>query len=359
MNGHLALADRLSGAALAAIGTINAFFALSFLTILAIAAQSLPAHSAGACDGENIIAELERSDPAALAALQAEAAATPNGKTIFYRVENAAGDPSWLFGTIHMTDPRVLNLPDPVRSAFEAAEVVAIETTDILDPDKTAEAMFSRPELTMFTDGTRISDFLTETEREMVKQGLADRGIQMPLVERMKPWLLVAMVALPECEMERKNAGGEILDADLAREAQEAGKELIGLETMVEQLDAMASLPLDFHVRGLVDTIALGDRMADVNETMIELYEDGQIGMIFPMLRHVSEQTGLDGGLETHMAEFEEKLINIRNDNMLQRSRALIDKGNAFIAVGALHLPGDKGLVSLFTEAGYKVTAGN
>ena len=104
----------------------------------------------------------------------------------------------------------------------------------------------------------------------------------MPLVERMKPWLLVAMVALPECEMDRKTAGGRILDDALARGAMAEGKEVVGLETMLEQLDAMASLPMDFHVRGLVDTLALGDRMADVSETMIQLYEEGRIDMIFP-----------------------------------------------------------------------------
>ncbi len=35
----------------------------------------------------------------------------------------------------------------------------------------------------------------------------------------------------------------------------------------------------------------------------------------------------------------------------------LLEEGGLFIAVGALHLPGKKGLVALLREAGYTVTA--
>src|SRR5690606_1522954 len=113
----------------------------------------------------------------------------------------------------------------------------------------------------------------------------AARGIPPASVAKMKPWMIAAMVALPACELARKAAGAPVLDAMLAQEAQAAGKEVGGLESAVEQLAAMASLPMDFHMRGLIDTLRLGDGIDDVIETMISLYLDEQTGMFWPFFR--------------------------------------------------------------------------
>jgi uncharacterized protein YbaP (TraB family) len=114
----------------------------------------------------------------------------------------------------------------------------------------------------------------------------------------------------------------------------------------------MASLPMEFHVRGLVDSIALGDKIDDVLETMIELYVDGRTGAVWPMLRSVTPDLGEDAGY----ADFEETMVHVRNRTMVKRARPLFDEGGAFVAVGALHLPGEKGIAALLDEAGYTVT---
>ena len=56
-------------------------------------------------------------------------------------------------------------------------------------------------------------------------------------------------------------------------------------------------------------------------------------------------------------AEFEERVVTLRNHVMAERAGPILDRGNAFIAVGALHLPGEQGLVALLTQAGYTVSA--
>ena len=164
------------------------------------------------------------------------------------------------------------------------------------------------------------------------------------------------MVALPPCELDRKQAGASFLDLKLAQDAERGGKELVGLETVLEQLDAMASLPMSFHVQGLVESIALGDRINDVIETMIQLYVTGETGAIWPMLRSVSPEMETDEELAAGYADFEKTMVHVRNKTMLDRALPLLDKGDAFIAVGALHLPGEQGLAHLIDEAGYTVT---
>jgi len=344
--------DRLSGPLLAALGLANALFVLSFFVILLVAAQTLPAASQEDCRGDNLLVEMRDEDPAAYKRLMDEADATVNGDTLLFKVEKEGVEPSYLFGTMHLTDERVVDLPDKAQDAFDEARAVAIESVEILDPAKAQLALFSKPELTMFTDGKGLSDYLDDGQRAVLKKGLAERGVQLALVEKMKPWLITAMIALPKCEMDRKKEGEPFLDMKLAQDAERNGKELVGLETIVEQFEAMASLPMEFHVRGLVDSIELGDRIDDVIETMIELYADGRTGAVWPMLRSVTPEEGEDAGY----AEFEAAMVHVRNETMLERARPLFDAGGAFVAVGALHLPGDKGLAALIDKAGYTVT---
>jgi len=352
MKSMTAYLDRLSGPLLAALGLANALFVLSFLVVLLVAAQTLPAASAETCRGDNLLVEMRQQDVAAYDRLMEEAAETVNGDTLLFRVEKPGAKPSWLFGTMHLTDERVVDLPPQAQAAFDQADAVAIESTEILDPAKAQMALFSKPELTMFTDGTGLSDYLDDDQRAVLKAGLAERGVQLALVERMKPWLITAMVALPKCELDRKNEGQPFLDMKLAQDAEREGKDLVGLETIVEQFEAMASLPMEFHVRGLVDSIALGDRIDDVIETMIELYADGRTGAVWPMLRSITPDQDEDSGY----ADFEETMVHLRNETMVERARPLFDEGGAFVAVGALHLPGEKGIAALLEQAGYTVT---
>jgi hypothetical protein len=62
----------------------------------------------------------------------------------------------------------------------------------------------------------------------------------------------------------------------------------------------------------------------------------------------------MDGGAEA-FAFVETKLIEKRNRLMFELADDLLKEGGAFIAVGALHLPGKDGLVELIRGSGYKV----
>ncbi len=347
----LAAADRMTGPALRIIAALNiAFLALFVATIIVASAR---AETLDQCDGENLLDRMAIDDPAAHAQILAEGARTIHGDTLLFRVERDGTPPSWLFGTMHLTDPRVTDLPPAARRAFEQARTVAIETTEILDPQQTQVTLLSRPDLTMFVDDQRLSDFLDDADRQLLADGLAERGLQLALIDRMKPWLVAGMIALPACETRRMRDGAAILDVALAKDAQTQGKTLIGLETVIEQLDAMASLPMEFHVQGLVATVALGEGIDDVIETMIALYDDEQIGLVWPVLRAAApDVTGDDSGY----AAFEEAMVNARNRTMAERATPLLDEGGAFIAVGALHLPGEDGLAALLDGAGYTVT---
>ncbi|RWG27139.1 MAG: polysaccharide biosynthesis protein GumN, partial [Mesorhizobium sp.] len=302
------------------------------------------------------LAGLAKSDPAAFKKVETEAAAVPNGRGLLWKLEKPGEEPSYLFGTMHMTDARVTTLPAAAQKAYEGADTIIIETTDALDKAKMMAAMAAEPGLMMFTDNTTLSSLLSPEDAAVLNKGLDARGIPPLTVAKMKPWILSAMVALPACEVARQSAGAPVLDVKLAADAKASGKDVEGLETAVDQLRAMASLPLAYHMKGLVETLKLGDKVNDVNETMIVLYQRGEVGMFWPLFRTVLPDTADD---QAGYAAFEQTMITSRNKVMVAHAMPILARGNAFMAVGALHLPGPDGLVEDFRKAGYIVTAVN
>jgi len=355
MKRALAIADRLAIPSLKLIAAINVLFLLSFLVLLALASGQAHADTP-VCTGKDMMADLAKNDPPLLAKIEQEAAATINGKGLLWKIETQGSTPSYLFGTMHMTDPRVTQLTPTAQQVFDGAGTIVIETTEILDQAKMMASIMKEPDLMMFTDGTTLMSLLSPEDQKAVQEGLAERGILLSAVIKMKPWMLSALVALPVCEMARKAAGAPVLDVKLANDAQAAGKKLEGLETITDQLRAMASLPMEFHLKGLVDTLKLGDRMDDVVETMISLYTQGDTGTFWPLFRAVLPNEEED---KAGYAAFEQAMIVERNKTMIKSAEPIIDAGNAFIAVGALHLPGPDGLIEQLRKAGHTVTAVN
>ena len=352
MKRAIAIADQAALATLKLLAAVNMLFLISLIFAIAFVSSKARAETP-ACTGSNMLAALERDDPAAMASIRAEAAKVPNGKGLLWKIEKD-GRVSFLFGTMHMTDERVTSLTAPARKAFDASTTVVIETTDVLDKAQMITALMQRPELTMFTDGTTLTSLLPPGEVQDVTTALDHRGIALASVAKMKPWMLSAMLALPACELARQADGAPILDVRLAEDAKASGKSLQGLETAMSQLEAMASLPMDFHIRGLVETLKLGDRIDDVIETMIVLYVNGDTGTFWPLFK--TRDAGRGAEDETGYAAFEQTMITERNKTMAEKADPILAKGNAFIAVGALHLPGRAGLVELLRDAGYTVT---
>lgn len=343
--------DRLADAALRLLAALTTLAFASFTLVLF--AGTWAAQAETVCTGDDLLAAMERDDPAAYARLLDASAATPNGEAILWKIEAPNGAVSHLYGTMHVTDPRIVALNADASAALDASQRLVIETTDILDPAAIMATMAEKPDLMMFTDGITLSSLLDDDERRRTEQALDERGLSLGAVDRMKPWMIAAMATLPTCEIARKSAGAQILDVALATRATAAGMEIEGLETTAEQLGAMAALPLDFHVRALVETLALGDTVDDLIETMVVIHARGEPGLFWPFFEAVLPGDAEDG---IAIAGFEQSVIVDRNRTMAKRMRPLLDAGGAFVAIGALHLPGNEGVVALLEKAGYAMT---
>jgi len=340
--------DDLAGRALLAAAGLHLVLALAFILSLAGASRAL---SQDSCSGENLVERLARDDPARLAQAIAEADAIANGQGMLWKVTKPGLEPSFLFGTMHSADPRIARLRGPVEAAFAASRTVIIESVDTLDPRKMASAIVEMKELTLLTDGTTLEGYVPTDRHAALRTLLAARGMQWDVARHMQPWLVAAAIAIPACETAIQNTGAVVLDTLIGNRARAEGKELVGLETVGEQFAAIAGVPRDFHVNALVETLEMGDLADSVMESTKLLYLDGNTALMLPLIRAYARKTYSGPAYE----DFRERLIAGRNETMAARAGPYLEKGGVFMAVGALHLPGERGLVSLLRARGFDV----
>ncbi|HSO84079.1 TraB/GumN family protein [Thiocapsa sp.] len=279
-----------------------------------------------------------RADSSTIADAPAGSAATQG---ILFEIRPPTGaPPSFLFGTIHSEDPRVVELPVPVSNAFDTSPNVALEVV----PDASA---IIRAMITMaYTDGRLLRDVLPADLYQETTDALVGIGMPEEAFKDLKPWAVVTLLSSPPSET------GEFLDMLLFHRAVADGKRVEGLETMTEQLAVFDALSETDQITLLRETLATVEQLPLVFEALIAAYVERDVDK----LQHLSEQhlEDTDPRLATL---FQEVVIDSRNRRMLERMEPLLAEGGWFIAIGALHLPGDQGVVALLRKRNYGVTA--
>jgi uncharacterized protein YbaP (TraB family) len=161
------------------------------------------------------------------------------------------------------------------------------------------------------------------------------------------------LISASGCERRKVQNGELILDMKIAEFAKARGIPVSGLETLASQLEAMSTVPEDQQIGMLRATLAFADRTDDLVETMVQLYLDRRMGALWPFQIALAAKAGVG---ENSFAFFKQALIFERNEKMRDGALPFIEKGGAFVAVGALHLAGRTGLISLLAGKGYKAT---
>lgn len=258
---------------------------------------------------------------------------------LLWRIE-AAGRPSYLFGTIHSEDPRVTELSTPVKTALDGASRFVME----LVPDQDV-AMRLATRMVM-TDGRTLRELLGAEAYTTAVSALAERGVPPELVERLKPWSIVMLLGMPPPK------GGLALDLVLYARAKEKGEPTFGLETAQEQLDVFDQMAMPDQVQLAKETL----KQVNVLPAMLAAVHTAYLSRDLARLSEINERYAKSGNAA--LAErVMSRLLSQRNRRMVQRMETYLKQGNAFIAVGALHLPGKEGLLALLRERGYRVNA--
>jgi uncharacterized protein YbaP (TraB family) len=252
----------------------------------------------------------------------------------------------YLFGTVHAGMPSWYPLEHEIEHAFDISPVLVVEA-DITNADaieKSTRAM-------TYTPPANLRTHIPAEDYARFRRLLDKYRIPEDAVVNMKPFMASSLLVFGEwSRLGYSPAMG--VDGYLLQKAKEKGKRIEELEGVDTQIALMDSLDNDETLalfRGTLDALESGLTAEQVNG-LVHAWQDGDPNALLDVARRYNDKV-------PGAAAFEEKFIWSRHPAMVAKISDMLEKTRErhFIAVGALHLAGPKGLVELLRRKGYVV----
>jgi len=275
-----------------------------------------------------------------LSVLAEQHAAVLHPQGLLWKIKKDDSADSYLFGTMHISDSRVIKLLSVLQPALKESDVFAMEV--VLDD----AAQIAISNASLFADDELLQDYIDDLQLSRINSIMYQYyGVDPNEVNKMKPWAVMATLSSPPPQNNKT-----VLDLEIRNLAREFGHKVVGLETIEEQIDALSGMPMSDQLWLLNKSINDFESSIRLWETMIENYLQRDLQAL------MLEQEALMDDTTEIDDRFMEKLVDQRNIKMTERLIALIQNGSVFAAIGALHLPGEKGVLHLLEKAGYQVS---
>lgn len=324
--------------------------------VVALAVSALAAGTAQAqdCTGTDLIAALP---PDEAASLHARADAVPFARGNLWQATRA-GQQVTLFGTYHLDDPRHDALIGALRPRLEAAAILLVEAGP-LEQAQLMRELARDPGLILLPDGSSLPDLMEPETWSALSDALSARRIPPFMGARMQPWYLAAMLAIPPCMTAGLAAGAKPdgLDSRILRLAEQSGLPVRALEPWNTAFGVFREMPMEQQIDMIRSTLALG-ASEDQIATLANAYFAGESRLIWEFQRHVS--LSLPGAtpdeVDADLARMEAGLVTARNRAWIPVIEDAAGTGPVFAAFGALHLPGETGVLNLLQQDGWTIT---
>jgi len=250
----------------------------------------------------------------------------------------------YLFGSIHVANKSMYPLGDNVEAAFKQSDVLVVEVDEAqINQVKLQEIMMSRG----FYSGTEtIKDHVNIDTLESLQRLLADIGIPYVTVARMKPGIIA--MTLTVALMVKMGYSPELgIDRYFMQRAR-GNKKIQQLETMEEQMNLLLSFSDDDLM--LKQTLVSLEKLPQMISELIDSWKSGDEKTLEKLMLtdQVNEYLEFKNVLK--------RLIDDRNLTMTTKIQDFLnDNKDYFVVVGAGHLVGEKGIVSLLKQNGVSV----
>lgn len=264
----------------------------------------------------------------------------PGAHVPFYKVTKAgSSDTSYLFGTLHLLESSYVDTMPRVMAALKHSDVVVGELSmDSVSPASALAGLIAeRP----------LDSVLTKEEYGLVKQAVKEYAhIPMMMLNLAQPIVAYAVVmeGMYEKSHPENHVSGVPMDLFFQHYAEDSGKKVIGLEEASDQEQVLDSIPLQEQIDELMELVRNPKAEEKQMDQMLEEYREGKIAEILD-----------DPSFGKLSPKEMEAMLNDRNQKWLRKLPDILEHHNAFIAVGAGHLPGKHGLVEGLRKLGYEV----
>lgn len=267
------------------------------------------------------------------------AQSAPKEKSLLWEISgNRLTKPSYLFGTIHLICPTDFSLSQQLKNSIAKTEQLALEI-DMDDP-----GLMAAMTKTMFMAGDKkLTDILSEKDYDQLKQFYNDSlKMDISMLNRAKPFMMMGPMfnKILGCEPQS-------YEISLMGLANSQKSEIIGLESIEEQMAIFDTIPYDRQAEMLVNMI---DKLPETKKEfreLVGLYKQEDLQGLYNLT--LKSEFGMDGQ--------DEVMLFQRNQNWINRIDKMTHEKPTFIAVGAAHLGGEKGVIALLRKDGFKVRA--
>lgn len=261
-----------------------------------------------------------------------------NDNALLYRISGNGIKPSYIFGTIHITCDAKLS--GGVNKALNATNQMYLEL-DMDDPEMQSDMIKMMP----MRGGITISSLISAEDFKLLDTYmLAKLNISATMVDTYKPFILSSMFmnTLLDCTPQS-------IEGELMRISAQQKEPIFGLETVQDQMSLFDQIPYQLQAEELIKSIKNGFR--DDKMELDQLLKTYALKDLNQMQRLTEESKNVI------MSNYEPLFLTNRNKNWVPLIEKISKENPTFFGVGAAHLVGQNGVISLLRRSGYFVEA--
>ena len=257
-------------------------------------------------------------------------------RALFWEIKKDSQPSGYLLGTIHSEDPRVLDFSEDFIDRLNSNQVFAMEMVpDMSMLERLTDYMYYPPEKSL--------ESVIGIERyRALETALSSYRVPAGFIGRMKPWAAMMTLSTPPPKT------GFFMDLSLSLRASGSGLEVVGLETLEQQLSFLEDMPLPMQLSLLDQAITESGKVIEVHVEMVNAYLENNLVSLKALSDEQLKAVG-----ESASDYFIESGIHARNHRMAESLLNQLENKTVFVAVGALHLPGEQGLLNILRQHGY------
>ncbi|MBC7587192.1 MAG: TraB/GumN family protein [Chitinophagaceae bacterium] len=264
-------------------------------------------------------------------------AQAPKEKTLLWKITSKdATAPSYLYGTFHLLCPDDFNMPEAVQQVFHQTKQLYLEI-DLDDPMMMAKMMKG----IKMKDGHTLKEYMSAKDYDSCAKIFKEKtSLPLSMVASYKPFMLSSMLypAMIGCQP-------IAFEKEFEKMAKADSMEINGLETIEDQLAVFDKVPYSSQAKMLVKSLFDFDKGKQQFFEMVAKYKTKNVAALHD-----------DISGDTELGNYEKMLLDKRNKNWIPVIAKAVAIKPTFIAVGAGHLGGKKGVINLLRKQGYKVT---
>lgn len=257
--------------------------------------------------------------------------------SLFWEITgNGMQKPSYLFGTMHVSNKMVFHLSDSFYQAMRNADAVALELNPELWQDQMFKVQKAQTNYARFT-GRAMNDFVRERSFQLQKY---EDDLKRALTE--EPTVvnnLLYRSFQPTADFEENT----YLDLYIYQTGRKLGKRPGGVEDYIQSEKLVQEAYIDMakeKTRKPVDTD--GVPQYQIQRSIQEAYRKGDLDAMDSL-----------ENLTTTSPAFNEKFLYVRNEIQANSIDTILKNHSLFVGVGAAHLPGSRGVIELLRKKGY------